>query len=135
MERLLPMEWFIPLLTLGNRTFEQLLTNTSNVEQLKYHKHYYNENSKIRDLINFKDELHQLSPSRLIERVKNYAEEVQQLHELIGGYKWKLRYLDKLRIRNKELETLVNDKHEKAKEFEYEKVILGEKFDEAFTKQ
>ena len=129
------MKWFIPLLTFGNRKFEQLLFNTSSIEQVKRPKHYYNEKSKRRDLINFKDELHQLSPTRLIERVENYAREIQQLQEIIGGYQWKLRYLDKLRIRNRELEILVNKEHGNAKAFEYEKVILGEKFDEAFTKQ
>ena len=126
------MKWFIPLLTFGNRKFEQLLKNPSTIEQPK---HYYNENSKLRDLINFKDELHQLSPTRLIERVENYAREIQQLQETIGGYQWKLRYLDKLRIRNRQLEILVNKEHGNARAWEYEKVILAEKFDEAFTKK
>ena len=126
------MKWFIPLLTFGNRKFEQLLKNPSTIEQPK---HYYNENSKLRDLINFKDELHQLSPTRLIERVENYATEIQQLHDIIDGYQWKLRYLDKLRIRNKELEILVIKEHGNAKAVEYEKVILGETFDETFNIQ
>ena len=129
---MLPIKWFIPLLTIGNRKFEQILMNNSNPENPK---HNYNEKCKRRDLINFKDELHQLSPSRLIERVENYAREVQQLHDVIGGYKWKTKYLDKLQIRNRELEILVNKDHGSAEELEYENVIQGEIFDEAFTKQ
>ena len=128
------MKWFIPMLTFGNRKFEQLLMNTSNVDHIRKQKQYYKENGTRRDLIDFKDELHQLSSSRLIERVENYEREFQQLNDKIGGYKWKLRYLDKLQRRNRELEILVNNKLTNAREFEYDKVILGETFDEAFTK-
>ena len=128
------MKWFIPMLTFGNRKFEQLLMNTSKADQKKHQKQYYNENGTRRDLIDFKDELHQLSPSRLIERVENYEREVRQLNYKIGGYKWKLRYLDKVQRRNRELEILVDKKHANAREFAYDKVILGETFDEAFTK-
>ena len=112
---MIPTKWFITFLTYGDRKFEQLLLNVSNADHLKQREFHFNEICKQRDLLDFKDGLYQLSRCRLVERVQNYEIEVQQLRQEVAGYKWKLRYLDKLRNRNK-------------------KAILGEKFDEAFNK-
>lgn len=117
------MNRMISFLTWGNRKFEQLLMHNASNENLKQDKDYYNESCKRHDVNAFQDKLRYLSPSRLIENVANYELEIQQLREVIGGYKMDLK---KVRNRNRELETLVNSAT---------RIILGQKFDEVFRMQ
>ena len=101
-------------------------------DMIQHQETYYHENSRRRDLDDFKEELRQLSPSCLIEKIVKYENDIQQHQDLIRSYDRNIRYTNTITNRNKALDAIVNDGN--SKEITIEKAILAKKFDDALRK-